>query len=246
MEARPWLAREEDKSSNTPMHLAVRWHKSDVLSVLLEHDRSLGYQVSTLGNPLLVSAAYRGHVDVARELLKHCPDAPCYNTRGSTCLHIAVQSQQTEFVKFVLGLPQLQKHVNMRDENGDTALHVAVQKCDPKMVAALLLHRDIDITVVNNNGCPVNRTLPTDRAKTLNWVRVFSLTLVHKSVYACRSFAMPCSPTTHMHFWNSACPLHQSYLAILVEFPTCCYAESNFILHWKKEVFFFKDLVTQL
>ena len=174
MEARPWLAREEDKSSNTPMHLAVRWHKSDVLSVLLEHDRSLGYQVSTLGNPLLVSAAYRGHVDVARELLKHCPDAPCYNTRGSTCLHIAVQSQQTEFVKFVLGLPQLQKLVNMRDENGDTALHVAVRKCDPKMVAALLLRRDIDITVVNNNGCPVNRTLPTDRAKTLNWVRMFS------------------------------------------------------------------------
>jgi ankyrin repeat protein len=182
MEARPWLAREEDKSSNTPMHLAVRWHKIDVLSVLLEHDRSLGYQVSTLGNPLLVSAAYRGHVGVARELLKHCPDAPCYNTRGSTCLHIAVQFQQTEFVKFVLGLPQFQKLVNMRDENGDTALHVAVQKCDPKMVAALLLHRDIDITVVNNNGCPVNRTLPTDRAKTLNWVRMFSLTLVHKSV----------------------------------------------------------------
>jgi hypothetical protein len=36
MEARPWLAREEDKSSNTPMHLAVRWHKSDVLRARLE------------------------------------------------------------------------------------------------------------------------------------------------------------------------------------------------------------------
>jgi len=163
--------------------------------------------------------------------------------RLDTCLHIAVQSQQTEFVKFVLGLPQLQKLVNMRDENGDTALHVAVRKCDPKMVAALLLHRDIDIAVVNNNGYPVNRTLPTDRAKTLNWVRMFSLTLVHKSV------CMPiiCNAMFSYHpYALLEFSLHQSYLAILVEFPMRCCADSNFILYWKKRSFFLKNLVTQL
>jgi len=52
------------------------------------------------------------------------------------------------------------------------------------MVAALLLHQDIDVTVLNNKGIPVpaNWKLPTDHAKTLNWVRMFSLTLLHKSV----------------------------------------------------------------
>ncbi|CAD6254316.1 unnamed protein product [Miscanthus lutarioriparius] len=190
IQAEPALSHYVNQYGESPMFIAVMRKYEGVFDKLFEIRDSAhegadgmnalhasvwngnsGYQVSTLGNPLLVSAAYRGHVDVARELLKHCPDAPCYNTRGSTCLHIAVQSQQTEFVKFVLGLPQLQKLVNMRDENGDTALHVAVQKCDPK-VAALLLHRDIDIAVVNNNGYPVNRTLPTDRAKTLNWNEV--------------------------------------------------------------------------
>ena len=134
------LAREEEKSlRNTPMHLAVLWNKIDVLRVLLEHDRSLGYVVkSANGIPLLNCAAYRGHIEAARVLLKHCPDAPYSRSNGFTCLHQAVFREKTEFIKFVLGLPQLRKLVNMRDSNGDTPLHLAVKKCNPEMVAILL------------------------------------------------------------------------------------------------------------
>ena len=156
METRPALATEEDKNNkNTPLHLAVLRDKIDVLSVLLDHDWSLGYVASSHagGFPLLVSAAFRGHVGVARELLKHCPDAPLAKPNG-TCLHEAVWQGQMEFVDFVLGLPQFGRHINMRNKDGDTALHLAVQKCNPKMVAALLLHPDIDVTVLNN--CTAN------------------------------------------------------------------------------------------
>ncbi|RLM69413.1 protein ACCELERATED CELL DEATH 6-like isoform X1 [Panicum miliaceum] len=141
METRPWLAREENEQTATPMHMAVLWGKIDMLTLLLEHDRYLGYVLNkAAGTPLLVTAASRGHVGVARELLKHCPDAPYENQiDGQTCLHFAVWSQQTEFVEFVLGSPQLGKLVNMRNKNdGATALHLAVHKCNPKMVAALL------------------------------------------------------------------------------------------------------------
>jgi len=182
MERRPWLAREGDMNNDTPIFLAVGWGKTDMLTVLLEHDRSLGYQISGPSIPLLDYAAFNGHVDVARELLKHCPDAPCCETTGSTCLHRAVWSEQPEFVKFVLGSPQLQKLVYMREgECGDTALHLAVHKCNPKMVA-LLLNQSIDVTVFNKAGYSANWLLSTDRAKTLNWVRMFSLMLIHKSV----------------------------------------------------------------
>ncbi|CAD6258502.1 unnamed protein product [Miscanthus lutarioriparius] len=97
VEARPGLAREEDKSVCTPTMLAVLWGKIDVVSVLLEHDRSLGYLLCTAGNPLLVCAAFRGHVGVARELLKHCPDAPYCKPNGWTCLHEAVVQQHQDF-----------------------------------------------------------------------------------------------------------------------------------------------------
>jgi ankyrin repeat protein len=176
METRPALATEEEKSENTPMQLATLRDKIDVLRVLLEHDRSLGYLVPSHGFPLLVSAAFRGHVGVSRELLKHCPDAPLVTTNGSTCLHTAVSCQQTEFVDFVLGLPQSGRLVNMRDSNGDTALHLVVGECNPKMVAALLLHPDIDITVINNDAADATWKLHdvTDRSKTLNWVRTLT------------------------------------------------------------------------
>ncbi|CAN6323364.1 unnamed protein product [Urochloa humidicola] len=180
METRPWLAREENNSKNTPMQLAVQWDKVDVLRVLLEHDPSLGYVVSSKdGYPLINSAAYRGRVGAARELLKHCPDAPYCDKGGMTCLHQAILSEHVEFVEFVLRSPQLCKLVNMRDSNGDTALHLAVQKCNPKIVAALLLHQDIDVTMLNNKGVPANWTLrgATDHAKTLNWNEVSMLML---------------------------------------------------------------------
>jgi ankyrin repeat protein len=139
------------RSKFPPLHLAVARDKIDVLSVLLDHDRSLGYVANSDGCPLLNSAAFRGHVDVARELLKHCPDAPFCNSNGRTCLHEAAGQGQMKFVDFVLRSPQFGRLINMRNEGGDTALHLAVQKCNPKMVAALLLHPDIDVTVLNNN-----------------------------------------------------------------------------------------------
>jgi len=175
METRPALATEEDKSNqNTPLQLAVLRDKIDVLSVLLDHDRSLGYVFSSQGTPLLVSAAHRGHVGVARKLLQHCPDAPFTTRHGSrTCLHQAVSKGQMEFVDFVLGLPQFGRLINMRDEHGHTALHLAVRECNPKMVAALLLHPDIDVTVLNNGGISAIWKLDgaADNSKTLNWVR---------------------------------------------------------------------------
>jgi len=174
METPPALATEQDKNHNkTPLHVAVLRDRIDVLSVLLDHDRSLGYVASSSGAPLLVSAAFRGHVGVARELLKHCPDAPFCNSNRGTCLHTAVWKGQMEVVDFVLGLPQFRRLINMRDKGGDTALHLAVQKCNPKMVAALLLHPDIDVTVLNNRGNNAIGKLwtTTDHSKTLNWVR---------------------------------------------------------------------------
>ena len=173
METRPALATEEDNNKIPPLHLAVARDKIDVLSVLLDHDRSLGYVANSDGCPLLNSAAFRGHVGVAQELLKHCPDAPFCNSNRGTCLHTAVWKGQMEVVDFVLGLPQFRRLINMRDKGGDTALHLAVQKCNPKMVAALLLHPDIDVTVLNNNRINATWKLSnvTDHSKTLNWVR---------------------------------------------------------------------------
>lgn len=178
METRPGMAR-EDTDGSTPIILAVLWDKIDVLRVLLEHDLSLGYELSKEGISLLQFAAFRGHVGVARELLNHCPDTPHGKEDGWTCLHEAVWFNRTEFVEFILRAPQLRKLVNMRDNQGKTALHHAVRKCNPKIVAALLSHMDIDVTVEDNLGNSAEWELgnATDLAKTLNWNEVSMLVL---------------------------------------------------------------------
>ena len=125
MEARPLLVRQENEDKRTPMYLAAKENKIEVLRVLLEHDPSLGYFTSTDGSPLLCIAATEGHVGVARELLRHCPDAPYCDATGSTCLHIAVTFGLADFVRFVVRSPQLQHLVNLPDNKGEPALLLA-------------------------------------------------------------------------------------------------------------------------
>lgn len=179
MEKHPGLAREAGKDTSTPMTLAMLFGSIHMVRVILEHDSSLGYETSGLGVPLLESAAYRGQVDAARELLKYCPDAPYRRADGWTCLHSAVWYDQAEFVEFIVKKPQLRNVINMQDSKGKTALHYAVQKCNPKIVVALLSHKDINATVIDNNAGTAAWELLgiKSHAKTLNWNEVRMLML---------------------------------------------------------------------
>lgn len=173
------MAREENSARLTPMQFGVLENKINVLNVLLEHDFSLGYIISTSGDPLLCTAAYRGHVGVATELLKHCPDAPFLDEKdGTTCLHTAVEQGHIKFVEFVLQSKELRKLINMRDSDGETALHYAIRKCHPKIVSLLLQCKaQLDLTMLDSNGNPPIWVPDdaTDHAKTLNWVRTHML-----------------------------------------------------------------------
>ncbi|XP_066379172.1 ankyrin repeat-containing protein NPR4-like [Miscanthus floridulus] len=175
------LARQEDRKRDCPMQLTAHFNRDKILQIMLKCDRSLGYAISTNGNPLLFTAASRGHVAFARALLEHCPDAPYRNNKGRTCLHEAVDKDKKEFVQFILEKnSKLLKLVNMLDNDGDSALHLAVKRSDPKMVSALLDHPDIDITAVNNTytSTAIWKLYEfEDYAKTINWNQICWLIL---------------------------------------------------------------------
>jgi len=176
------LAREEDHKKDTPMQLAAHFNRDKILKIMLKCDQCLGYEISTNGIPLLFTAANRGHVSFARALLEHCPDAPCCNKKGRTCLHEAVEKDRLNFVEFILEKnSKLQKLVNMLDNHGDSALHLAVKKCNPKMVSVLLDHPDIDITVINKDASAAIWKLfeSGNYVKTINWVSMLSTNLYY-------------------------------------------------------------------
>ncbi|KAL5678775.1 hypothetical protein ACJX0J_014906, partial [Zea mays] len=167
------LARQADSKRDTPMHLTAHFNRDRILTLMLRCDRSLGYELhEEHSTPLLSVAADRGHVAFARALLEHCPDAPYHDEQGRTCLHEAVDKDRAEFVEFILDdNSKLRKLVNMLDSVDDSALHLAVQKNNPRMVRALLDHPDIDITVVNQRNCTAiwNLYHDGDYVKTINW-----------------------------------------------------------------------------
>ncbi|KAE8784399.1 ankyrin repeat-containing protein [Hordeum vulgare] len=179
LENYPGLMITEDINKVTPTRHAVLFGKIDMLRVILLHDPTKGYEINSMGDPLLAAAAYRGRINSARELLEHCPDAPYRQENGGTLLHRAVWDNQIKFVKFVLTTPLLRKLINMQDKTGKTALHYAVRKCDPELVSILLSHEDIDVTVVDNDGVSAAWQLKyvMENAKTLNWNEVLMLML---------------------------------------------------------------------
>uniref|UniRef100_A0A0E0GQS7 Uncharacterized protein n=1 Tax=Oryza nivara TaxID=4536 RepID=A0A0E0GQS7_ORYNI len=142
----------DDKPAATPMWRAVNDGKIDVVTVLLKYDPSLGYLMTREGSSFLCTAGRNGHVAVARELLKHCPDTPYCSETGWTCLHAAAYYDRIEFVRFVLGSEQLRHLVNIQDKYGRTALHLAAEKLYSRIISALLLHQGIDVTLISNNG----------------------------------------------------------------------------------------------
>jgi ankyrin repeat protein len=110
-----------------------------------------------------------GKIDILKIMLEH----PYDNANGETLLHVAVSYDHAEFVEFVMETPLFRKLVNVQDNKGQTALHYAVTKCNPRTVVALLSHEDIDVTVLDKMGDSAAWKLSSDmqNAKTLNWVR---------------------------------------------------------------------------
>ncbi|KAJ3701274.1 hypothetical protein LUZ61_004979 [Rhynchospora tenuis] len=199
IKAEPNLSQRVNNYNESPVYIAVMRGFDDVFKQLWETDccshkgpyddnalhaavrnANLGYLVNgnQEGNPLLVSAASRGHVDVATEIIKHCPDAPYQNRAGITILHQAVLEGHIKFVEFILQNRQLDKLINMRDAHGKTSLHYAVKNCNPKIVRALLDHQDIDVRIYDSEGTPAFWELIDTKdsaAKSLNWNEVFML-----------------------------------------------------------------------
>jgi hypothetical protein len=65
----------------------------------------------------------------------------------------------------------------MRDDKGKSALFQSVQKCNPRILAVLLLHPDRDIILLNKRGIPATWKFSDDTvssAKSLNWVWILS------------------------------------------------------------------------
>ena len=119
----------QEKKLRTPIHLAADRGMLKVAEILLECGAEVDARDEMDQTPLHF-AAQQGHLEVVRLLLEHHADVLALNREGNTFLDVAWASGHEEIVD-----------VNARYEGGQTALHIAAQHGDTKLISWLIHHK---------------------------------------------------------------------------------------------------------
>jgi ankyrin repeat protein len=190
-----------DKDGSTPLHFAasrvfpIAWYNTvfyvskdkkitwqcfpwipnlefELLIIVYKANRVAPYQADKNGSfPIHVAASvgYRGAIEFFQ---RECPDSVALrDARGRTFLHVAVEKGRVDIVSYVCLDPSLAWILNMQDNDGNTALHLALKARSFWMFFRLFRRREVDLNLTNNDGetyLDVSRSnLPFEMAYTL-------------------------------------------------------------------------------
>ena len=153
--------------SADPLHAAARDGDLSAVKALLHEGADVNAR-DTKGNTALHFAALKGHATVVEVLLAaHNIDVNAENHQGNTPLHFAataghiyVHNQQGNahldvhvgHATFVQALIAHGVHVNVQNQYGNTALHLAANAGHAAFVQALLAHHGVHVDVQNDHG----------------------------------------------------------------------------------------------
>uniref|UniRef100_A0A0E0LZX3 PGG domain-containing protein n=1 Tax=Oryza punctata TaxID=4537 RepID=A0A0E0LZX3_ORYPU len=151
------LRTEPDYSGSTPLHFAASVGVKGTTSSLIEGDYSGIWMADNKGMYPIHIAASVGVMDpiytlVNINILPSC--ATLRDAKGRTLLHIAVENGKCHVVKFICrertGI--FKSILNMKNDDGNTALHLAVKKRDKSIFGHLLGNRDVELNHINMDG----------------------------------------------------------------------------------------------
>jgi ankyrin repeat protein len=177
-----------DKDGNTPLHFAsskffsnpsylplepflrasflwcpfVRFHPAEALHQVFKANPAALYQADKNGFIPIHVAASAGASNAIRFFLHERPDsAGLRDARGKTFLHVAIEKQRLDIVSYACWNPSLAWILNMQDNDGNTALHLAIQSGRFRVFCALFGNLKVNLHLTNNLGetpCDVSRS----------------------------------------------------------------------------------------
>ncbi|XP_022683603.1 ankyrin repeat-containing protein At2g01680 [Setaria italica] len=165
-----------DGSRSTPLHYAASVGVKGITELLLKADTTGDMKAAADSHgmrPIHVAASV-GAMDALLALVHGNEDDSSAtllvrDNRGRTFLHVAVENKKTEVVKFVCREPTFKDYVvrlvaggerrptfrnilNMKDDDGNTALHLAVKNRDENSFRHLVGNMHVELNRVNNDG----------------------------------------------------------------------------------------------
>lgn len=152
-----------DKDGSTPLHFASVFQRSDRFRKLLEANPAPVYQADNNGSFSIHVAASVGAKNVLKVILEKFPNsAGLRNAQGRTFFHVAVEKRRLDIVSFVCQAPSLNWILNMRGDDGNTALHFAVQSGMLRIFCSPCGNMEVDLSLANNN-----KQTPLDLSRSL-------------------------------------------------------------------------------
>ncbi|KAI7979515.1 Ankyrin repeat-containing protein ITN1 [Camellia lanceoleosa] len=147
------LAKEPDMHGWTPLHYAARFGHVHRAKQLLDSDKSIAYLIADQDDnkTALHVAASQGHVSVIQELISQCPDCwEMVNHKGQNILHVAVENEKREVIKFIFKNFSLTGLINQKDVDGNTPLHLI--STSGSLSLGLISHPKADMVVFNKGN----------------------------------------------------------------------------------------------
>lgn len=146
------LTSQQDENGSTPLHFAAAG-KTYVCPLLLGANPDALYQQDHNGSFPTHMAASVGAKWVIEYFVKNSPNcAGLRDARGRTFLHVAVLKMQKDILNCAWRDQSLSWILNMKDNDGNTALHIAVQAGSLIMFYHLFWNKQVELNLTNEKG----------------------------------------------------------------------------------------------
>ncbi|XBI97442.1 hypothetical protein VPH35_017813 [Triticum aestivum] len=128
-------------------------HNSTSIRLLLDADQCSACRPDKRGQYPIHIAASMGKLGVVALILDKCPEcAGLRDARGRTFLHVAIDMRWEKIVDYATKNDTFASILNMQDNSGDTALHLAVQVGVLRIFRNLLRNRHVSLNLANHKG----------------------------------------------------------------------------------------------
>uniref|UniRef100_A0A0E0B268 PGG domain-containing protein n=1 Tax=Oryza glumipatula TaxID=40148 RepID=A0A0E0B268_9ORYZ len=143
------LTEQSDENGSTPLHFAASLLQRGIynpLMLVLKADPVQLYKQDSEGlYPIHVAASSGANLTVKNFIRERPETAGLRDSKGRTFLHVAVDRGRWNVVVYACRTRSLARILNMQDNDGNTALHIAVKHENKAIICSLLMNRESKI-----------------------------------------------------------------------------------------------------